>query len=81
MYHNNRTESMLPILHPHPSMHCYETNTKIAQNFRISTLKLDKDRKSDNRPLRGGNLFIPQIDLPRQDKICYPQMRISPWYI
>ena len=39
------------------------------KNFRISTPRLDKERKSDNRPLRGGNLLIHQIDLPRQDKI------------
>ena len=32
----------------------------------MSTPRLDKERKSDNRPLRGGNLLIHQIDLPRQ---------------
>ena len=35
------------------------------KKFRISTPRLDKDIKSDNRPLLGGNLLIHQIDLPR----------------
>ena len=54
---------------------------KYHKNFIISNQWLDKERKSDNRPLQGDNLLIHQIDLLRQDKIWYPQMRIPPWYI
>jgi hypothetical protein len=36
------------------------------KNLRISTQHLDKERISDNNPLRGGNLFIHQINLPIQ---------------
>ena len=46
---------------------CYEPNTKITQNFRISTPRLGKERKSDNRPLQGGNLLIHHIYSQRQD--------------
>ena len=46
---------------------CYEPNTKEHKKFRISTPRLGKDRKLDNRPLQGGNLLIHHIDSQRQD--------------
>ena len=40
---------------------------KKQKNFRISTPRLNKERKLDNMPLQGGHLLIHHINSQRQD--------------
>jgi hypothetical protein len=37
------------------------------ENLRISTQRLEKEIISDNKPLRGGNLLLPHINVQVQD--------------
>ena len=43
----------------------------------MSTSHLENERKSDNKPLQGGNILIHHAN--SQNKMI--QMKMSPWYI
>jgi hypothetical protein len=46
----------------------HEPNINIAyKNLRKSTQRLEKEIISDNKPLRGGNLLLPHLNVQVQD--------------